>query len=295
MHNKAHIVFIALIAFILILKFSGIGNSEHEQPRYKQPNLANKIKKEPIEIKTESLIKQPVKSKANKDIKKTQQIKYAFDDDPIVNIAIYSAKYGACYGITAMEKYQQNNPSNRYMVKWTPIQKQYIEQTKKTCSSIKEQFPEFETYIDTDPPHQRLNQAQSILAEYLDINKFDFTDDEAKDYLATVGQNYPDLIPNSLMRTRAFNKSIVIPNLKDLIQSENDQYIYRIESLAINLFACQQGANCNNTSQIMNSYCLIEENFCVDNFLILFNTRLSPGVKADVQLALGYIKTIYQQ
>lgn len=249
-----------------------------------------------VEVKEKSKNKRP---DTNNLLKNKTQINFiidqikknkVYDNDPITNLAIYGAKFGSCYTLKFIEELQQ---SNKHTMKWSEVQLIYFNKTNNECLDSNKQFPEFEEFIQLQLAPEASLKAESQLAKYLDFNKWNFTENETLDYLSTIGQYYPDLIPHSIRRTYQYNISNVLPDLENILQTSNKSYLYKIENLSINFMACQLGANCTKTSQLMFEYCSSEENFCVNDFIELYNTRLSPGVKADIQLALPYFKKLY--
>lgn len=291
MQNKNKLIIIAIVLVIIGLVIRQDEAVKNEvltkqltevNDNFEKKAIQDFKSKEKSKFKSKNQIVKPLKAdKAN-----------AFAEDPIVNIAIYSAKFSAC---TSMKYFEGQKKNTENLIYWTEKHQEYFERIKPKCHENSERYSEFTTYIDSEKMAlKKQAEPKSIMSEYLDFNKKSFSKVEALDYLVSIGQNYPDLIPNSILRTHEYNMLKVIPDLKDLLQTSNKSYVYKIENYAINFMACRLGANCNELSTLMYTYCLSEDNFCVKDFMELYNTRLSAGVKADIQLALAYFKKLYK-
>ena len=290
--QKTKYLLLALLVLILLMKIFSNGNSHFVPPIKLTENIIKETSLKNSQNVIEPKLEQTQTKQKPEILKESILTDKTFDEDPLVNLFIYTAKYGSCITIEAREKHIEKY-NNLYLVKWTDKQKDYFNKTKQQCQLLYKKYPVIKKLMDENQAPVELYKHKSIIAEYLNFNKFTFTTEESLDYLTIIGQNYPDLIPHSLIRTYEYNKDVVIPDLKMLIPSLDERYIYRIEEFATILLACQQGANCSNTSQIMSTYCGYEENFCTDDFITLFENRLSPGFQADVLLALPYFKKLY--
>lgn len=282
-----------ILFFLALILFSGIGYYFWNRDEALDIPETTKIEKFTHNQKVKPLNEVQLILKDSTEVTVNFE-KLAFSQDPVANITISQKKYFKC--ITYF--LAQNNPEfkkHKIEAEYTKIQKKYFEDADLICEEINLQHPNYNLNLSIEELTNTANLLpNSIIGELLKSKREPLNNEQSLVFFELVAQNYPDLIPQSMNRSIMYREMIVLPRLKDLIMSDNLKYVRKISKFALNFLACNQGASCGPTSQMMSTYCSYEENFCVNDFLKLYNTRLSAGVKADVQLALDYFKKLYK-
>ncbi|VAW46489.1 hypothetical protein MNBD_GAMMA03-2067 [hydrothermal vent metagenome] len=216
-----------------------------------------------------------------------------FSSDPIINLMVSTKKYFGCkLHFTIQNKPEIDNSREAHFSK---IQRTYFDNINTECEKLNKSRPE----LQLDQNIEQLATSQSLKSDTwagkaLAYRKQPLTDEETLDLFAQVAQDYPDLISQSMTRSVMYRLKHVNQELHSLIKSDDIHYRTKISHFGLDLMACELGAYCGSSSEMMVRYCMAEENFCVNDFITLHNTRLSQGVKADIQVVLQYYKNIYK-
>lgn len=213
--------------------------------------------------------------------------------DPVVQNSIVSTKYHVCEQyfyekIFLVKDYQKQFD--------TEIQRNYYKNSTKNCEKLYSQHPEYGFSHSREQILEKIKtKATSKFGKLLEYNKVPYTHEETLFVYKTLGRDYPDLINSpSIYKTMQYEIDVATPDLQNILQTTSINYVSKIINLTQNYLACDLGANCGNDSTMMHSYCRSEPNFCVKDFMTLFNTRLTAGVRSDILLALPYIEKLFQ-
>jgi len=286
-----------LIFFILIttLAYAGYYAWEHlasDNTTTKQTTGKNQKSTPAVLASQEILIQERKKAELNQ-ASSTQTESLVFSPDPVTNFMVSTKKHFGCVLYFAI----QNNPeiSDNRELYYSKIQKTYFDNINSKCEKLNKLNPELQLdrkieQLATDKHFK----PSSLVGKALSKRREPLTDEEALDFFTQVAQDYPDLISYSMTRSIMYKLKYVNHELHKLIKNDDMSYHNKISRFALNLMACELGAYCGSSSQMMVEYCTGEENFCVDSFMTLYNTRLSQGVKADIQLVLKYYKKLYK-
>jgi len=224
---------------------------------------------------------------------KTSSLISEFSSDPVVQKSIVSTKYHVC----AQYFYEKTFLVKSYQKQFdTEIQRNYYMDSIRNCGELNNQHPEYGFIYSREKKLEKIKtKATSKFGKLLEHNKEPYTHEETLFIYKTIGRDYPDLINSpSVYKTMQYEIDIVNPDLQNILQTTSINYVSKIINLSQNHLACDLGVNCENDSTMMHSYCRSEPNFCVKNFMTLFNTRLTAGVRHDVLLALPYMEKLFQ-
>ena len=214
-------------------------------------------------------------------------------EDPFIEYMVLSQTHHACFLHFSMKKVKQStsNMKNFYSEK----QMKYFQSAENDCEEINKDHPEF--YLELNPlkrPDMNEFAQESPMSKYLNKGFLNAPHQETEEIFELATKVNPNLIPVLLNKSFSYRLEVIEPHIRELIQSNDKSYSKKVSTWALNLMTCELGAYCGRLSQIMSTMCQIEENFCVNDFIELYNTRLTPGVKADIQIALRYYKNLYK-
>jgi len=218
--------------------------------------------------------------------------KYTFSADPLVESAMISAKFMNCQQYF----YFHNNANMSFKDYFkTDIQMNYFLKASENCEEIDKKHPEYGlNSLSVNYQKRATRKANSLLGRAMEYDQEPLSGKEIMELYAVLGNDYPELINYPFPNTLKYEFAVLYPNLKDIIQTSNLQYIAYIVYHSKNYLACELGVNCSSSGLIMQGYCRSEVNFCVADFEQLFANRLSEGMKADILLALPYFRKLYK-
>lgn len=285
------LVFVSFICLSLYLYWGNrqIGN---RTPEHKKPNITS-IEKNIIN--KNDLKKTNQQRTEHTDIRKNSAITFVneFDNDPVIEHQALQRRHKICIEYYA---YKEISITGKRAPFKTKQQQDFYLQATKNCEKLNKTHPEYDLTATTK---QRLAKNKltgtTRFGMLLEPNKVEYTEEETLFIFKTIAHKYPSLINSPVLyKTLQYKIDKMIPEVMQIIQTTQVNYASRIIFDSENYLSCQLGADCSNQSSMMYYYCLSEPNFCINNFDELFNTRLPNAVKADISLALPYIKSIYQ-
>lgn len=276
---------LTIISLVLILLVGAGFIISKNQPIYDQ---SIKVEAETVIIQN-SAIKQPkkkveeIKPKINKKNAIKPEYITVFDEDPVVNNEIIEQKYEHCSQYFLFQKNKSNRNHSYSNLKTN--NPDYYNKHVDYCNKINELYPEFnleKNNIEKD------NLSNSYLGQLLSDDEF--AESQLQNDIGSVIKALLNADPNMMLSIYAEVAYLTfVPDLQQLLGSQQNDYIVMIGRYAQILFACRLGADCGENSAIVFYTCLSNENMCVNNIEELIKTKFSKGQQADIELAYQHL------
>jgi hypothetical protein len=182
--------------------------------------------------------------------------------------------------------------------KYTPKQQKYLDKYHRHCEEVKRKQPQyFEKDIYTRILELNnkpvVNELGALISKV--FKPFDTYDDiDIPKSIKLIKQSHPDvMILGYKLLGQKFKTEILLPEMKDYLNSYQSQYVESISEWGQLLYACNHGANCAENSGILIRLCQANEAFCVGNINDIIQSKMSHGQRNDISLAEQYFVNLY--
>jgi hypothetical protein len=261
------------------------------------------IVSQPLQKEIQEIDKMTVQEKIKKNNLKNHQLEElldnrvsAFDSDPFIDAELITLSYNRCI------KYLNKDKQKKMVKSWKAIdlksnsQQKYETEFNKYCEKTHSENKE---YLLTSPEKLQLmrksiiNDDETSKIIFGDYNKQ--TIDIETFVLKPRMEHLRDINPNLLLNAnkyfyRYFNYQHIYKDVK-IINSDNSLYIRLVLKYALNLFACNAGADCGLHSDLVANLCL-NNNLCGTDYNDILTNRMSEGIRGDILLMYNYYKKI---
>ncbi len=278
---------IVAIIFLVILSQENFTSQVEVQHQPKNDTVEiNKSKTKKVLINNEKL-KVPKEQK--------QAYTSSFDADPFVNEYIILSKYQNCmiYFKPVKSIFGMTVTPNKN----TKRQQKRLDEYYKYCEQEKKKYPfYFEQDIYSFALKVEKTKTQSKLGQLIAQDFVKRAQQSYKESYQTLKSSHPNIMLNAInLLGTGFTEEVLYPSLQEILRSHDKKYIRSIANYTQNLYACSQGADCGLNSTLMINYCKINEDFCVDTFEELLETRLSFAQQTDIALASQYYASLFDE
>lgn len=274
----------SLYSFIILLVFLGFLFLQNKDKLTKSMTQSESIvqnvnKNKPTHI-TNTTTKKDTNIKISNDIIETT----IFSEDPLVDKFIMIHKFRYC-----IKNYKISTSKNYKTKKEKMFQEHYL-----YCDKIQKKHPEYRLKNNNWKDYKKMPISNSYLGRLFSENEFH----KSPDYdLKRIIKEAKNISPDLLLADQFIFMYEYFKNtehrLMEILQSHQLDYVRTISSYAQDLYACNNGADCGKNSTLMLTHCMVNQNFCMDDYELLIKTKLSQGQQADVALAYQFYESFF--
>jgi hypothetical protein len=220
----------------------------------------------------------------------------AFDDNPLIDSELITLTYSQCIKYLNQDKqkkrvesWKANDLISKKQLKYKTAFTNYCKKTHKDHKEYLLTSPEsIQLLRDTDISDDEISKIISGVYNHkdIDLNAFDL-----KPKMQHLKHNKPNLLLNA---KKYFNRYFVhnfVYKVAEIINGGDSTYNSYVMKYALNLYACNAGADCGLHSDLVARLCL-NRNLCSTDYNDILNNRMSVGMRADILLVHNYYKRI---
>ncbi len=229
-------------------------------------------------------------------VKKTDKntiIPTVFDDDPVVDIQLIISNNRFCYRLLSNIA-QTKDYLEQIKMRVNNKQFTYFQNYTQYCEKLKLEHPEFQLtnkqrLLEQNKDKKATSLWGRIISGELDVDTLNNL--EIQSLLKQNDANILSLAPKYLEK---YYEKVIHWGLEDALQNHQYDYVTYIRYHAHHVYMCNIGADCGKNSSIMARICYQNSLSCGLTFQEYIKTVLTQGQQADIQLAMSYLRNIYQ-
>ncbi|HHL31080.1 MAG TPA: hypothetical protein ENJ41_00750 [Oceanospirillales bacterium] len=214
-------------------------------------------------------------------------------DDPVVAANMVIKNNMSCINHLSAKR-KSADYTKLFEQKLDENQKKFYQGYFKYCQELDKQHPEW-NLSDISKLQKLKNSAvaTSLWGQIVnrEINQKQLSETEIRTLLK---QNDLNILSDAPKLLEDYYLNVIHWELEDVLQNHQYEYTNHIRLYAHQLYLCDLGANCGPQSSIMASLCYLNTHSCGLDYPHYVTEILTAGQQADIQLAMNYLKRIYQ-
>jgi predicted component of type VI protein secretion system len=219
-----------------------------------------------------------------------------YDQNPDLNAQIILSKYHMCYLLLKYEIGTDDFNKHHFYYNKSPVQLQFIENSYHHCLELNLQQPKLRL---KEGEKINLNDfgRSSFVSAMID-QEVNLAENEAlaKSFFERLTESSPQVFLTSGVNylLEGYHMEQSWSHLMAILKTQDIEYVAALTSVAQDHYNCQVSGDCGLNSFFMFNACLTHEEACLMSDYIEYHEHyLSPGERKDLQLALGYIESLF--